>query len=212
MTDTAVDVSGYIYTDGALNPSHEYLMPSVLGILERLDVPAERKRLFELGCGNGAVAHTLSLRGYDVAGIDASADGIRNAQLNYPRLPLHMGSVYDARPERHGLFPIVLSLEVVEHLYAPRRFAKNLFDLVEPGGTAIVSTPYHGYWKNLALALTGRFDRHFTALWDHGHIKFWSIATLRRLLEEAGFRSVEFHRVGRVRFLAKSMIAVAKKE
>jgi hypothetical protein len=73
------------------------------------------------------------------------------------------------------------------------------------GGTAIVSTPYHGYWKNLALAVTGRMDAHFTALWDHGHIKFWSIATLGELLREAGFVDIRFERVGQVPPLAKAM-------
>jgi 2-polyprenyl-6-hydroxyphenyl methylase/3-demethylubiquinone-9 3-methyltransferase len=85
------------------------------------------------------------------------------------------------------------------------------YDLVESGGTLVVSTPYHGYLKNLALALTGKMDEHFTALWDHGHIKFWSQRTLRILLEEAGFRDVTYRRVGRVPALAKSMIAVAEK-
>lgn len=75
----------------------------------------------------------------------------------------------------------------------------------------MVSTPYHGYWKNLALALTGRMDSHFTALWDHGHIKFWSKRTLDELLREAGFVEVEFLRLGRVPPLAKSMMALAKK-
>jgi hypothetical protein len=54
-------------------------------------------------------------------------------------------------------------------------------------------------------------DGHFTALWDHGHIKFWSIETLTKLLNEAGFQDVRFHRVGRIPQLAKSMIAVARK-
>ena len=54
-------------------------------------------------------------------------------------------------------------------------------------------------------------DRHFTALWDHGHIKFWSMATLGELLREAGFVDLRFERVGRVPALAKSMIAVARK-
>jgi 2-polyprenyl-6-hydroxyphenyl methylase/3-demethylubiquinone-9 3-methyltransferase len=67
---------------------------------------------------------------------------------------------------------VVISLEVVEHVYAPRHYARTLFDLVEPGGAAIISTPYDGYWKNITLALSGRMDSHFTALWDHGHIKF----------------------------------------
>lgn len=59
------------------------------------------------------------------------------------------------------------------------------------------------------MALTGTLDAHFTALWDHGHIKFWSIRTLTQLLMEAGFKTVRFERVGRIPLLAKSMIAVA---
>ena len=104
----------------------------------------------------------------------------------------------------------MLSLEVVEHVYAPRH-ARTVFDLLSPGGVAVISTPYHGYWKNLALALSGRMDAHFTALWDHGHIKFWSMQTLRRLLSETGFADIRFERVGRLPALAKSMIVVARK-
>lgn len=105
----------------------------------------------------------------------------------------------------------MISLEVVEHVYAPRDYARSLFNLVEPGGTAIVSTPYHGYLKNLVLAVSGKMDKHFTALWDHGHIKFWSILTLETLLTEAGFRNIRFRRLGRIPVLAKSMIAIAEK-
>jgi hypothetical protein len=54
-------------------------------------------------------------------------------------------------------------------------------------------------------------DRHFTALWDHGHIKFWSMPTLTMLPREVGFQNILFHRVGRIPALAKSMIAVAEK-
>ena len=105
----------------------------------------------------------------------------------------------------------MLSLEVTEHVFFPRDFARDAFNLVEPGGTLILSTPYHGYMKNLALALSGKMDAHFTALWDYGHIKFWSEKTLRILLSEAGFREIRFLRSGRVAPLAKSMFAVAQR-
>ena len=211
MTETAIDISGYTYEDGDLNPSHEYLVPSLLEILGGLHIPQDRKHIFELGCGNGAVAEVLTRHGYHLTGVDVSIQGIEQAQSRYPHLSLQRGSAYDRLAESYGRFPIVISLEVVEHLYDPRAFARTLFDLVEPSGAAIVSTPYHGYWKNLAMALTGRLDHHFTALWDHGHIKFWSMATLGQLLQEAGFHSITFRRVGRVRALAKSMIAIAAK-
>ena len=197
----------YPYRDANPNTSHAYLLPRLAKILEGL----RATRVFEVGCGNGAVANWLHGRGIEVTGVDASESGIRQAALAYPRLRLAVGSAYDDLADEYGRFPVVISLEVVEHLYSPRAFAKTLFDLLDPGGTAIVSTPYHGYFKNLALAATGRLDAHFTALWDGGHIKFWSERTLRLLLEETGFRSVAFCRVGRVPILAKSMIATAKK-
>ena len=75
----------------------------------------------------------------------------------------------------------------------------------------MLSTPYHGYWKNLVLAISGKMDAHFTALWDGGHIKFFSIPTLRALLEEVGVKRIAFQRIGRVPLLAKSMIAVVER-
>jgi 2-polyprenyl-3-methyl-5-hydroxy-6-metoxy-1,4-benzoquinol methylase len=211
MTETVVDISGYAYGDGELNDSHNYLVPSLLTILASLPIAPDNRRVFDLGCGNGGVASVLEQKGYQVTGVEVSTQALEHARGRYPHLRLSHGSAYEALAETYGRFPVVVSLEVVEHLYAPRVFAKTLYDLVASSGTAVVSTPYHGYWKNLALALTGRLDAHFTALWDHGHIKFWSMQTLRALLVEAGFQHVTFMRVGRFPALAKSMIAIAQK-
>lgn len=71
--------------------------------------------------------------------------------------------------------------------------------------------PYHSYWKNLALTLTEKMNAQFTALWDHSHIKLWSVDTLTKLLREAGFTDIRFERVGRIPMLANSMIAITRK-
>ena len=206
-----LDISGYRYSHATTSPSHDYLLPSVLYRLDAIALQTGQKRLFELGCGNGSVARKLARRGWDVTGVDPSGEGIAQARQNHPDLKLQSGSAYDDLAGQYGQFPVVLSLEVVEHVYAPRHYARTLFELTAGGGTAIVSTPYHGYWKNLAMAVSGRMDKHFTALWDNGHIKFWSIATLGELLREAGFVDVHFERIGRIPALAKSMIAIAHK-
>ena len=186
---------------------HDYLIPAVLSILK--DV--RPKRIFDLGCGNGLAAHVLATHGYRIIGIDPSEEGINWARAHYPDIEVHQGSANDDLRARFGTFPVVMSLEVVEHIYDPRAYARTLFNLVKPGGFAIVSTPYNGYLKNLAIALFNKFDAHHSPLWDHGHIKFWSVATLTRLLEEVGFGAIQFRRVGRIPPLAKSMIAIAQK-
>ncbi|RWC35180.1 MAG: class I SAM-dependent methyltransferase [Mesorhizobium sp.] len=204
-------MTGYRYGNPGHSCAHRYLLPEVRSELGAFFQHEGHRRVFDLGCGNGSVAAALAGGGYDVCGVDPSTEGITQACAAYPHLRLEIGSAYDDLVARFGRFPAVISLEVVEHVYAPRDYARTLFDLVEPGGIALVSTPYHGYWKNVVLAATGELDRHFTALWDHGHIKFWSIRTLAILLREAGFEDVRFSRVGRLPMLAKSMIAVARK-
>lgn len=202
------DISGYRWPDAELNDSHDYILPVLFQILQSLP----KKRVFDLGCGNGSVAAKLAADGWDVTGVDPSSEGIARAKVKFPSLNVHIASAYDNLAEVFGTFPCVISLEVVEHLYDPRRYARTLFSLLDPGGIAIVSTPFHGYWKNLALALSGHLDNHFTALWDHGHIKFWSVKTLTALLGEAGFGShIDYRFAGRIPIFAKSMIAIARK-
>lgn len=214
---TTENISGYLYDSGERNCSHDYILPSILRLLNDLEPtanspqPAGEQRLFEVGCGNGSVASAIASLGWSVTGVDPSEQGIQQAHAQCPTIDLHEGSAYDPLAEQYGCFPVVLSLEVVEHVYDPRRYAATIFSLLEPGGTAIISTPYHGYIKNLAMAISGRMDAHFTALWDHGHIKFWSYKTLSTLLIEAGFVDIRFERVGRIPPLAKSMIAIARK-
>lgn len=204
-------ISGYRYAGATNAHSHHFLMPRVRSELARLKTDLEKARLFDLGCGNGSVASLLDNDGWEVTGVDPSTEGIAAARAAYPTLRLEVGSAYEDLVGRFGRFPVLVSLEVVEHVYAPRDYARTVFDLLEPGGTAIISTPYHGYWKNLVIAASGGMDRHFTALWDHGHIKFWSISTLTQLLRETGFRQIRWHLVGRIPALARSMIAVASR-
>lgn len=203
-------ISGYRYDDSGLNESHDVLVPGLMKALERHNKGGAR-RAFDLGCGNGSVMKVLARAGYDTVGVDPSGEGIEAANRDHPELRCEIGSAYDDLAAKYGRFPVVISLEVVEHVYNPRLYASTLSSLVDDGGIAVVSTPYHSYLKNLAIALTGQMDRHFTALWDHGHIKFWSVDTLTRLLEEAGFTVEDVLRVGRIPALAKSMMLVARR-
>lgn len=201
--------SSYQYRDAAPTWASGYLWVALGKILEKETMG--RKRIFEVGCGNGATASMLNQLGYEVIGVDPSESGIAIANQTYPGLQLYRGDIYDDLAAQYGRFPIVVSLEVIEHCYFPRKFASSLYDLLLPGGIAIISTPFHGYWKNLAISILGRWDFHFSPLWDHGHIKFFSEHTLLRLLEESGFERIRFIRAGRVAPFAKSMIAVANK-
>ncbi|MEP7008246.1 MAG: methyltransferase domain-containing protein [Sphingomonas bacterium] len=166
------------------------------------------KTILDAGCGNGQMAGLLQGLGYDVTGIDGDEGGVQVARAMFPNVRFEVGLFSDAPP---GRFDMVCSTEVIEHLYAPHELARYCYDALKPGGVLIISTPYHGYFKNLVLSLTGKWDSHFTAHWHGGHIKFWSRKTLSALLIEAGFRIEAFKGAGRFPFLWKSMILIARR-
>jgi 2-polyprenyl-6-hydroxyphenyl methylase/3-demethylubiquinone-9 3-methyltransferase len=191
--------------------SHAYLLRPLLDVLKRRAPDPVRTRVIDIGCGNGAATDVVRSLGYNIIGVEPSRDGVAHARESFPNLRVEAASAYDDLQERFGDFDAVICLEVIEHLYSPALLAQNIRRLLRPGGFAVLSTPYHGYFKNLALSLAGKWDFHHHPLVEHGHIKFWSRATLERLVEDASLCPAEFYRLGRLPMLAKSMMLVAVK-
>ena len=69
-----------------------------------------------------------------------------------------------------------------------------------------------GILKNLALAVTGKLDNHFTVLWPGGHIKFFSVKTLGTLAAQYGFSVLGWKFYGRAPWLWRNMICRARKD
>ena len=211
MPETSITKVEYGYEGSAASCAHAYLLAPVKRLVQSL---GKKGPVLDLGCGNGSLSHELSKLGFEVHGVDRSESGIQIAREAFPQVQFSLGDVEEVLspdPFQAESFDVVVSTEVVEHLYHPRRLIQNAFRLLKPSGHFIVSTPYHGYVKNVVLALSGKMDNHFTALWDGGHIKFWSRETLSGLLMEKGFTDVRFVGTGRVPYIWKSMILIARK-
>jgi 2-polyprenyl-6-hydroxyphenyl methylase/3-demethylubiquinone-9 3-methyltransferase len=201
----------YVWEDLALPCSAPFLFPAVKSLMR--DVPAG-STVVDFGCGNGSLLAQLRSGKWDLHGLDMSLSGVTIAQHAYPEIAFDVADL-TADLSNHklaGYCDVVVSTEVVEHVFLPRVFARNCYALLKPKGRFIVTTPYHGYLKDLALAVMGKMDEQYTALWDFGHIKFWSRKTLTKLLVEAGFEVVEFRGLGRsIPWLWKNMLLVAVK-
>ena len=51
--------------------------------------------MIDLGCGNGALTEQLAARGYDVTGVDASAEMLELAREGHPELKFRPGNALD---------------------------------------------------------------------------------------------------------------------
>lgn len=185
---------------------HRHFLPPLFELCGELLKPGAR--VLDVGCGNGYTAGQFIYRGCDVVGIDLSATGIELARTEYPQGRFEVLPADDCilKNLRCQPFDIVVSTEVVEHLYSPRPYVRGCYEALRSGGRFVCSTPYHGYFKNLLIALLNKHDRHANPLWDGGHIKLWSRKTLGSLLTDAGFADLRFRGAGRLPLLWMTML------
>jgi len=210
---TSLEKANVVYSEYGFKsdaPSHmhwHFIRP----LIELSGVRTCKARVLDVGCGNGSTVAEFLALGCDVVGIDLSQEGIELARRRYPAarfecLPAddHILDNLQCEP-----FDVVISTEVIEHLYDPHAFALGCYRALRPGGRFVISTPYHGYLKNLFLSLCDRWDRHTNPLWRGGHIKFWSRKTLSQLLTRAGFVNFRFRGAGRIPYLWMTMVIAA---
>jgi 2-polyprenyl-3-methyl-5-hydroxy-6-metoxy-1,4-benzoquinol methylase len=202
----------YSYQDSNLTNAHSFLMAPLLSMLPSpTNSQGQKLRVLDLGCGNGSLSHAIAERGYQVVGIEESEQGVSIARNNFPNCHFIQASIYDLPyAELHNSFDVVISIEVIEHLLYPKELVRSAKQCLKRNGQLILTTPYHGYYKNLVLAASGKMDKHFTALWDGGHIKFFSVKTLTSLLEAEDYIDINFKFAGRLPYLWKSMLCSCK--
>jgi 2-polyprenyl-3-methyl-5-hydroxy-6-metoxy-1,4-benzoquinol methylase len=173
---------------------------------------SKAQKVLDIGCGNGLLTREAAGRCKTIVGLDSSKSGIDEARINCPKGKFFQKSVYDDLSDIEGEdFDLVYSTEVIEHLFYPRKLFQFARRKLRKGGLLFVSTPYHGWLKNVALSAAGKWDLHHSPEWDGGHIKFWSRHTLSSLFREEGFEVVHFHGCGRMPYLWASMVIVGTK-
>ncbi|MEA5626087.1 class I SAM-dependent methyltransferase [Nostoc sp. UHCC 0251] len=200
----------YSYSDSKPGHHHSYLIKPLMEMIsESLDISEHKTklRILDIGCGNGSLSNLIAHQGYEVVGIEESESGVKLANQTFPNCRFLQGTIYNLPYAELGeKFDIVIAAEVIEHLFYPKELVRNAKQCLKPNGRLILTTPYHGYLKNLMLAISGKMDKHLTTLWDGGHIKFFSVATMTALLETEDYTNIKFKFAGRFPYLWKSML------
>jgi 2-polyprenyl-3-methyl-5-hydroxy-6-metoxy-1,4-benzoquinol methylase len=146
--------------------------------------------LLDFGCGGGSFLERMRHQGWQVTGLDASAEtverisselGIRALTGTLPHPELEPAS-----------FDIVTMWHSLEHVHDPLGVLRAAYDLLAPGGRLMVAVP------NIDSAAFHWFGPAWFALDLPRHLTHFAPATLRTMLEKAGFR------VDRVRLIRHS--------
>lgn len=194
----------YAYEHAEAPHQQAYIQPWLDQLIATRNWPPASRAL-DYGCGNGWFTGWLKRQGFEVVGVDVSETGIAVARAANPDLQFST-DVSRASLDRLAPFDLVICLEVIAHCFAPLEVLQNIHRCLKPGGMLVLTTPYHSYLKNLAMAVTGKLEAHLDTLWPGAFVHFFTARSITGLLGQAGFENIEVGRAGRIPPLAKTMV------
>jgi 2-polyprenyl-3-methyl-5-hydroxy-6-metoxy-1,4-benzoquinol methylase len=151
-------------------------------------VPAEARRILDLGCSSGALGAALKAsRGAEVVGIELLEEYAADAARVLDRVLCGDVGTVLAETGDLGSFDCIVAADVLEHLVDPWAVLAQAVALLEPGGVVVVSLPNVRYAKTvLELVVRGRWPRDDAGLFDRTHLRWFTPADARTMLEDAG--------------------------
>lgn len=160
-----------------LSPAHALLLAAV----------PDGSRVLDVGCASGYLGEILQQRGCTLIGIEADTDAAGDAPF-----PVLTGDLGDpaVRAEVGGPFDTILCGDVLEHLADPAETLAWLATLLTPDGTVVVSVPNIAHWTGRRALIRGRFPQEDHGLFDRTHLRWFTRASARALVEGAGLRVV----------------------
>ena len=139
-------------------------------------------RVLEIGSYCGAFLKVASDAGLDVVGVEPSAWAVE-ASSHVTQARVIRGTTEDL-PRDIGKFDVVAAWDVLEHFADPVQELARIHRLLDDDGKLLFSTLMIDNWFPKAMG------KHWPWLMDM-HLYYFTEATLRQVLERAGFEIVE---------------------
>ncbi len=159
---------------------YEQVRPEVAAL-----VPPECRRVLEVGCGAGELGRLLRTRGYHVTGIELVPEMAERARRGLDRVET-ADVESDGFPFPPASFDAIVFADVLEHLVDPWRVLREAADVLADGGVVVASIPNVQNLDVLRRLLRGRWDYRERGILDRGHLRFFTLHTIRDLFTQAG--------------------------
>ena len=111
--------------------------------------PYIRGRVLDIACGTGYGCHMVAKERKrevtEIVGVDNDPDTLAyaNVEYNHQKVTYVQGDAVDPElPAQLGMFDTILSFETIEHVEDDQLFMDNLYDMLKPGGTLVLSSPF----------------------------------------------------------------------
>ena len=162
----------------------------------------KRGHLLEVGSCTGIFLDQIRSSGWETTGLEPHRGLARHAREKFK---LNVINAVLPHPDLvPGSYDAVIMLHVIEHMPDPGASIRELRRLLKPGGALVVETPR---FDSLTFKILRSRERSINNC--PGHIYFFTVPALRRLVEQAGFELARTELVGRTLTLDRFLYNVA---
>jgi SAM-dependent methyltransferase len=151
-------------------------------------VPGGCQRVLEVGCGTGQLGRLLTSRGHHVSGMELIPEVAEEARKWLDHV--ETANVEEGFPFPHESFDTIIFADVLEHLVDPWRVLREAAELLLPGGRVIASIPNLQHMDVITGLVRGRWRYRDRGITDIGHLRFFTLETIRDLFNRAGLQLV----------------------
>jgi 2-polyprenyl-3-methyl-5-hydroxy-6-metoxy-1,4-benzoquinol methylase len=153
--------------------------------IAEMDTAMKPGRVLEIGSAKGYLLALMKALGWQPTGIEVSPDAAHFAATAFG-VDCFTGTLEDyIRSSRRSSFPLVLAIDLLEHLEQPQEFIRLLREVVDDGGWLIIDTPNGGGYNISVQASQWKGFNPF-------HIFLFTRENLITMLSNNGF---EVHRI-----------------
>ena len=151
-------------------------------------VPANARRILDVGCGGGALGALLKQRdGVEVWGIEAEPEAAERARTRLDHVITADLDAIEALPPDAGSFDCIICADVLEHLMDPERTLDALLRSLAPGGALVASIPNIRHQEIvLDLLVHGRWRYQPSGILDATHLRFFTATEIDALVGRLG--------------------------
>lgn len=153
-------------------------------------VDENAKVILDVGCGMGRLGAKLKqdVPGRQVFGIEQNKLAARNAKKVLDGVLT--GDVQSSRlPFKPSMFDCMIFADVLEHVVDPGAVLQRLKRFLKKDGSIICSIPNMRHYTVLLKLITQGWQYEEYGLFDHTHLRFFSLATMKKMLVDEGFRT-----------------------
>ena len=136
--------------------------------------------LLEVGCGYGYLLDEARSLFSRRVGTEFSAQGAETARATGAEVLV--GGIEQVSPDRK--FDCIVAIQVIEHVYQPLSFVKQLASHTKAGGYIVVATP------DIGAALRRTMGRRWPSFKVPEHVVYFDFESLRALMYQGGLTDV----------------------